>query len=163
VNPWQRIVVIGAVAILAFDIVASFASRLTGFPYIYASVGSWLIYAGVGYFAAKVTGLVGRAALAAGMVGFVESTLGWGVSRVIGPVAPDPSPDLPLVVTLAVTSVLVVVIASAIGAVGGVVGKRQAGSESSAPDRVIRASNPKRVIRIELSEADNPEQIIPSG
>jgi hypothetical protein len=47
------------------------------------------------------------------------------VSRVIGPVAPDPSPDLPLVVTLAVTSVLVVVIASGIGAVGGVVGKRQ--------------------------------------
>ena len=137
-NPWQRVVVIGSVAILAFDIVASFASRLTGFPYIYASVGSWLLYAGVGYFAAKATGLVGRAALAAGMVGFVESTLGWGLSRVIG-AAPPPSPDLPLVVTLAVTSVLVVVIASAIGAVGGVVGKRQAARESNHPHRVIRS------------------------
>lgn len=81
-HPWLRIVVIGAVSLLAFNVVASFASQFTGIPYSYA---------------------------------------------VIGPVVPpEPLGDDPIrTFAVVVTVALVVASAVAIGAVGGMIGRRQ--------------------------------------
>jgi hypothetical protein len=126
-NPWLRIVVIGAVSLLAFNVVAAFSSKFTGIPYSYAMIGSALIYLGVGYFAARATDSVGMAALAAGIVGLFEGTLGWRLSSMIGPVVPpEPLGDDPIrAFALVVTVALVAAIAVAIGAVGGMIGRRR--------------------------------------
>lgn len=131
---WLRVVAIGGVAIVAFDTLAAVASKLAGFPYGYATVGSWLIYFGVGYFAAKASSSVRRAALAAGIVGAVEATLGWGVSWLIGPGQPPGSSDqVPVALTLGVTIIIVIATASAIGAIGGLLGKRRLAGGEAAP------------------------------
>ena len=80
----RRIVVFGLIAVVAFDVLASLASRKLSFWYGYATIGSWLIYVTVGLLAGRVASV--RAATAAGAaVGFVEATLGWAISWLIGP------------------------------------------------------------------------------
>jgi hypothetical protein len=126
-NGWLRIVVLGAISILAFNVVASVSSKFTGIPYTYAVIGSALIYFAVGFFAVRASESVGMAALAAGLVGLVEATLGWRLSKLIGPVVPaEPVADDPIrTFAVVATVVMVSAIAVAIGAVGGMVGKRQ--------------------------------------
>jgi hypothetical protein len=79
-----RIVLVGAIAILLFDALASLAARTLKFPYVYATVGSWLIYAGVA-FAVGQRASVPTAVVETMLVGFVEATLGWRISWLIGP------------------------------------------------------------------------------
>lgn len=79
-----KIVGAGIAAVLVFDTIASFASARVGFPYVYASVGSFLIYAAVGYAAFRLSG-VGASVGAAVIVELVDATLGWWVSWQIGP------------------------------------------------------------------------------
>jgi hypothetical protein len=126
-NGWLRIVVLGAISILAFNVVASVSSKFTGIPYTYAVIGSALIYFAVGFFVVRATGSVGQAALGAGVVGLVEGTVGWRLSQMIGPVVPpDAMGDDPIrTFAVVATVVMVSAIAVAIGAVGGMVGKRQ--------------------------------------
>jgi len=79
-----RIVLLGAIAILLFDALASLAARTLKFPYVYATVGSWLIYAGVAFAAAQRVS-VPTAVVDTMLVAFVEATLGWRISWLIGP------------------------------------------------------------------------------
>lgn len=87
VSPWLRVVAIGGVAVVVFDAVAATASKLAGFPYGNAAIGSWVIYFAVGYFAVKATNSIRKAALAGAIAGAIEATLGWGVSWMIAPAA----------------------------------------------------------------------------
>jgi hypothetical protein len=124
--PYQhRVIVIGAAAVLVFDLVASLASRSLGFDYARASVGSYILYFGIGFFAARgaTSAPITNAAVAAAIVGLVDASLGWAISRRIGPGRPAGSPQL--TVRLWVTTAIIVIgLAAAVGAAGGFVGRR---------------------------------------
>ena len=84
-SPLVRILLGGAIAVLAFDAIASVASQRLGFEYGSAAVGSGIIYTAIGFLAAGRGG-VQAAALAGATMGLVDATLGWAVSWAIGPV-----------------------------------------------------------------------------
>lgn len=109
---------------MLYDALASLASRALGFPYERASVGSYLIYLAVGFAVARAStrSRVRSAALGTGLVGLVDATIGWGVSWAIGPgriVDGTLSPA-----RWSATAVGVVVFATIVGTVGGVLGAR---------------------------------------
>ena len=81
---------------IAFDLLASIASRLLGFPYAWASIGSFAVYAAVGVLAARLVpgASLSTAAVAAGVAGFTDATAGWGLSWLIGPGRPLNSANL---------------------------------------------------------------------
>ena len=114
----NRLLTTGALVILLFDLAGSLASEALDFFYAWLTVGSFLIYALFGFFAARLDGLK-YAAVAGGVVALVESTAGWALSWAIGPGRP---PDgytglLPLIGTVAV----VVVTGVGIGLLGGAI------------------------------------------
>ncbi len=82
----RKVVVFGAVAVIVFDVLASFASRRFGFNYADASVGSFFIYVGIGFLAGRASPLVPirRAASAAAIAGILDTSVGWALSSVIG-------------------------------------------------------------------------------
>jgi hypothetical protein len=85
--PWVRIAVFGAGAVVCFDIIAAGASRLTGIPYGWATLGSSLLYGWIGFLAARATPIAPlRAAVLAGLiVGLTDVSAGWAASWAIGP------------------------------------------------------------------------------
>ena len=88
-----RLVWLGGVVgvVLVFDTVAAIVSALTGISYMTFTIGSLLIYFGVGFLVGKRFGF--RSGAAAGIVaGLADSTLGWAVAWVIGPAQVDRSP-----------------------------------------------------------------------
>lgn len=107
------IVSFGALAVLVFDTAASFASKGLGFPYGYASIGSVLIYAMVGYFAFRQGGLV-RAVGAAILVELVDATLGWFISWQIGPGALPTDQVTPLIIAITIVTVLIFAVGCAL-------------------------------------------------
>src|SRR5437899_7118123 len=74
----------GAAAILLFDTVGSVTSRFFTFRYSRLEVGSFLIYFMVGFATAR-TSSPGAAMVAGALVAFVDATLGWGISWLVGP------------------------------------------------------------------------------
>ena len=120
-----KVVILGCVAVIAFDIVASLSSRALNFPYASAGVGSYIIYFGVGFFAARAQAFnpVRQAVVAAAVTGFADASLGWAISWIIGP-GKLPNTDL-TPTRWAITALMVVTIAAVIGAVGGVAGRRK--------------------------------------
>ena len=75
-----RAIVGGAVAVLMFDAAAAWASLVFGFPYGSVAIGSWVIYAVVGFVAGRYSGVL--AALVAGVaVGLVDASAGWATTR----------------------------------------------------------------------------------
>jgi hypothetical protein len=118
-NPLARVALLSVTTVLIFDAVAATASRVFGFPYTAAVLGSYLIYLGAGYFGARVGRGVGVGILTAAAAGLADSTLGWLLSAIIGPgqlpaeLAGDPG-------AVAAVVVLVPILASAIGLVGAV-------------------------------------------
>ena len=128
----SRVVLLGSATVVLFDIVASLASRQLGFAYGLASVGSYLIYLAIGFFAARASAsnAVGVAAVVAGIAGLVDASVGWAVSRALGP---GRLPNgIPSTIALWVTTaIFVVAIAAIVGAVGGLAGRR------SAPKRAV--------------------------
>ncbi len=129
-TPRIRIFITAIIAIVAFDALAAVASRATGFPYFWASFGSWILYIGIGYFAggampespirvATITGLVS---------GIADASLGWATSWVIGPgkVAGG--------ITAAqwlFTAIFVAALATGFAALGGVIARARRGSRLS--------------------------------
>jgi hypothetical protein len=81
------VMLIGAATVLLFDTVGSLASRRFNFNYASLAPGSWLIWAGAGYFAAPY-GSYAASGLAGGAVAFIEATLGWYISWLVGPGRP---------------------------------------------------------------------------
>lgn len=86
-NARTHIIVIGIVAVVAFDALASIGSRVTGIPYFWASFGSWVLYIGIGYFAGRTTPQSPiRVAAITGLVsGIADASLGLAASWAIGP------------------------------------------------------------------------------
>lgn len=113
------IVLIGSLVVILFDILASFASINFQINYGIFSIGSCLIDAGAGFFAAKRNGLA-WAVLAAGILGLVDSTLGWYISWIIGPGRPEVEIDL---LTIFMTVVFVTITSSIFGLIGGLFGR----------------------------------------
>jgi hypothetical protein len=128
-----KVVLSGILIVLAFDVAASLLSKSFGFPYARASFGSYLLYLGIGYFAARgaATSPLGAAALAAAIAGLADASLGWAISWKLG------SGQLPAGMTLtparwAATAVMVVALAAAVGTVGGVAGRRTVSADAPA-------------------------------
>jgi hypothetical protein len=80
-------ILLGGVAILAFDTLGSLASRRYGFAYSRLMVGSFAIYVASG-FVTTTEGSIAPSVFAGAMVGLIESTLGWAISWKIGPGRP---------------------------------------------------------------------------
>ena len=113
------IILIGAFAVVAFDTVGSLASRNFGFGYQWLTMGSFLIYAGVGFAASKYNGLL-FAPLAGGITSLVDSTLGWYISWVIGPGRPAMEMDSTAIIS---TVIFVTLTGAVVGFIGGLVGR----------------------------------------
>jgi hypothetical protein len=125
-----KIVAYGVVAIVAFDTIASLASRSFGFPYVYATAGSWIIYAAVGFAIGRLAP-ISYAAIGVATVGFAEATVGWWFSWIIGP---GRTKSGTLSTTQFVTALLsVIVMGAIIGAISGAVGHSRPSHESPAP------------------------------
>src|SRR5205085_2253381 len=77
----------GCVAIVAFDVLASIASRVLGFPYSRASVGSYFIYLAIGFIAARAaeSDRAKTGAATAAVAGLAEASIGWAASWALGP------------------------------------------------------------------------------
>jgi hypothetical protein len=80
-----RIIIFGAIAILAVDTVGSVVFADTGFPYIVFRYASFAIFAVVGVAAGRVAGRYLDVIAASGIVGLVDATLGMYISWEIGP------------------------------------------------------------------------------
>lgn len=129
--PWARIALLGALTVVVFDALASLASRATGIAYGSASVGSWLLYAGFGYLAARaVPGAPVRAAVLTGlMLGVTDATLGWATSWALGP---GRVPGGLSARQWLATFVIVAATAAGIAALGGVFARGGRGPDASA-------------------------------
>jgi hypothetical protein len=114
-----KIVVVGVACVITFDVVAAYASMSIGFPYPYAVVGSWVIYATVGFLVGRVSS-VPHAVAGVANVALAEGTIGWWLSSLIGPGRPQAgiSPN-----QLVATVVTLVVTGGIIGAAAGSVGR----------------------------------------
>lgn len=115
-----RAIIGGAVAVLMFDAAAAWASLVFGFPYGSVAIGSWIIYAVVGFVAGRYSGVL--AALVAGVaVGLVDASAGWAISWMIGP-GRVPGAELTAARWTA-AAIYVSVIAGVAATVGGVIGR----------------------------------------
>ena len=85
-TPTLRVALIGVVAVIAFDAIASVVSRSTGISYNWATYGSWVLYAVLGYFAGRASPSAAfkSAALAGVIIGLADATLGWATSWSLG-------------------------------------------------------------------------------
>jgi hypothetical protein len=111
----NRLIGVGWAAVLLFDAVAATASRATGFQYVWASAGSFVIYSVLGAFAAANGGI--RAAVVVGLwVGVVDATIGESISSAIGPRRSALISDgLSYRVLIAIEVALLAVVVSSIG------------------------------------------------
>jgi hypothetical protein len=115
-----KLVWLGVLAIIAFDALASLASRSLDFPYLYATIGSLLIYAALGFTLGR-TASVSFAAASVAVIAFADATIGWWLSWIIGPGKPEGGgASLTQIVT---TVASVVAIGAIIGAVAGALGR----------------------------------------
>ena len=105
----------GLGAVVAYDAAASAASLIFRFPYIYATVGSVLIYAIGGFLLARVRGFM-SSALAGAFLGSVDATLGWAISWLLGPGRPSAGAlSVNQWLLAAVSVVLLAVVCSCVG------------------------------------------------
>ncbi|MDB4893687.1 MAG: hypothetical protein JWL61_5542 [Gemmatimonadetes bacterium] len=119
-----RVIAGGIVAVLLFDLIASYASLAFEFSYARASVGSYFIYliTGVSGARASLTSRARQGAIAAAIVGFADASAGLAISWIIGPGRPPDGTLSPA--EWIVTAVIVVLFAGAVGFLGGAVGAR---------------------------------------
>lgn len=118
----MRIALIGAVVVVGFDALASLLSRATGISYAWATLGSWLLYAAIGYLAARATPAepVRAAALAGMVLGITDATAGWATSWALG--AGRLAGGLTVSKWIS-TAIFVAALAAAVAALGGVAGR----------------------------------------
>lgn len=82
----MRVALLGVVAVIAFDAIASVVSRSTGISYSWATYGSWILYTLLGYLAGRASpaAALKSAALAGVIIGLADATLGWATSWSLG-------------------------------------------------------------------------------
>ena len=88
-----RILLLAVGAVLLLDTLGSLASRAVPFEYSWLMFGSVVIYTVTGMAVARAaeTDKVRQAWRAGMILGFVDATLGWAISWVIGPGRVDPA------------------------------------------------------------------------
>jgi hypothetical protein len=79
-----KFVLLSSAIVVAFDALASVASAVLHFPYVYAGLGSVFIYTALALVAALRFGFV-RGLVLGATLGLVDATIGWAVSWAIGP------------------------------------------------------------------------------
>ena len=121
-----KVVLLGIIAVIGFDFLASFASRTFGFPYAAASIGSYCLYFAIGFAAARgaASSAIQNAAAAGAFAGLADASIGWAVSWVVGP-GRLPAGERLTVTAWLVTAILVTFLAASIAALGGLLGRRQ--------------------------------------
>ena len=104
------------IAVAGFDAAASVLSRNFRYEYSRFIWISFLIYLVAGYLGGRRRG-VKCGMLLGSMAGFIDSTIGWFISRMIGPFTEMtiPTLTLPMIATVVVTT-------TAIGFVFGMIG-----------------------------------------
>jgi hypothetical protein len=119
--PFKTKILITALAIVAFDAIASFISRAFHVDYTNFMWLSFLLYVAVGFWGAQRKGFV-YGMLLGTFAGLVDSTLGWFVSRMVGPFLRT---DIPKLEPLIIAIVIIVVTASAfaLGSLGALLCK----------------------------------------
>jgi hypothetical protein len=112
-------VLVGAgLAVIIFDTVGALASVAFRFSYGSLAPGSFVIYAGAGFFGASRRGWSG-ACLTGGATGLIDATIGWAISWALGPGRPVDGFMGPG--TILVTIVMVTASAMILGLGGGLV------------------------------------------
>jgi hypothetical protein len=111
-----RWLLIGPVAVVAFDTLGAVAARTFDFEYGSLWPLSVLLAVTVAFLAGRDTGLIRVGVLVGLSLGFANSTLGWAVSWLIGPGAPAPADRDALTVGLTILAV------TAVGSIEGFVG-----------------------------------------
>lgn len=106
-----KILIVGALAILAFDALGALVSQSVGFPYGALAPGSYAIYSIVAILAVRKSSLW-TAAMVVGFLGAVDATWGWAISSAIGPGRPDQ--PVPAIGTL-FTAIFVAATAAVVG------------------------------------------------
>jgi thiamine transporter ThiT len=113
---FRRKILITILIIAGFDTVASMISRSFHYDFSSFAWGSFLIYLAIGYWGARRCGVKYGMSLGA-LAGLVDSTIGWFISRMIGPFIEMPIPTLtPAVVAPAIVAV------TAMGLMFGLIG-----------------------------------------
>jgi hypothetical protein len=117
----KPVVLLGVTGIVLFDLLASLASRASGFEYSKAAIGSYLIYLTIGFFAARTarSNPIRAAVAYSAVAALAEATIGWWISAMVGPGKPPSSFGAG---QIAAAMVFVVLFASMIGLVGGFLG-----------------------------------------
>ena len=119
-TPALRVALLGMIAVVVFDAIASLASLAIGFNYEYSAFGSMVLYCAFGYWASRVRTIL-FALIVGALMGLVDASLGWAVSWILGPGRWEPG-----VLTLP-TWALIALQVTAVGALcallGGVVGR----------------------------------------
>src|SRR5688572_2072269 len=116
----MRWFLVGAIAIVLFDVVSALAARPMGFEYGSPPglVVSTFINAVPAYLASRDARKIRIGVLVGAAIAFVDATIGWAASWLIGPGAPADSayrtPEL-----VAVTVIIVVAIGAVIGLIAG--------------------------------------------
>jgi hypothetical protein len=110
---------LSALAVIAFDAIASAASLALGFSYAYASVGSAVLYIALAFYGARKLGF-SAAVLLGAVMGVTDATIGWAISWSVGP-GRLPEGTLTLSIWL-ITTAFVVFLGVIYGLVGGGVG-----------------------------------------
>lgn len=112
-----KLLLMGFLAIIVFDVLASIASRQFDFNYTYLSPGSFVIYCIVGFLGAKKINLK-TGVLTAVALGLFDSTIGWEISIFLkantGNIKNDPT-----VAIWVITTVFVTGFAAICGLIGG--------------------------------------------
>jgi hypothetical protein len=120
VKELTKIVIVAIVGVIVLDALTSVASRTIGFPYSLAGVVTIAIYCATGFYATRYANLkVGL--LASAIVGFVDSTVGWAISWIIGPGRPEGKTTATGGLVLTIASVILVATIS--GLFGGILSK----------------------------------------
>ena len=129
--PWMRIALFGAVAVVCFDVIAAGVSRVTGIPYGWATFGSWLLYAAIGFLAARATpdAPLRGAALAGLVLGLADASAGWAASWALGP--GRLAGGLTAFRWLG-TAIFVVALAAGVATLGGLAGRSGRGPDRAA-------------------------------
>lgn len=127
----MRWIIISCVAIVAFDALAALAAKALNFEY--GGFPGVLVSTAIYAFPAVMLALDGHgvsvASLAGATVAFVDATVGWAVSWLIGPGAPLMDSRSPEAVALTVT--FVVIVGALVGLTAGFIAPRVARKRSA--------------------------------
>lgn len=102
---FSRKILITTLAVAGFYVGASILSRNFRYEYSELISSSFLIYLAAGYLGGRRSG-VKCGMLLGSMAGFIDSTIGWFISRIIGPFTEMniPRPDLAAIEMVIVTT-----------------------------------------------------------